>query len=299
MVQQNATVLDHRVDTILEPIRYNTVNLYELSAIDRKALDGKPVINVFAGSKFVVDIPRKLFMSTSANASTLVNNDQTEIRLPEETDEEAIHYIIQWLKSTTRMNKIITPRMLNDFERAVTTCRVSAMLGLFKYVEHIADRWARHVCKTFWENELEIVENPWKCAIGGDDYFVTRVAETFAYLIRHDKLSERAFEDLPDDYPRIYAKVVQRNAGWERYTRRQQEKEVRRAEQQAHNAEIRRIRKREAEKQRINKAEDRAQEVELRPILLQKLKGNKVVALTREELEVCERLRARGDLAFF
>jgi hypothetical protein len=84
----STSTTNHNGDMI--PKHRNIVNIYDLSPMDRKALGESAVIKIFAGTRFIMHVPKKLFVATSMKATTLLN-DQGDIRLAEDTKRQ--HFV--------------------------------------------------------------------------------------------------------------------------------------------------------------------------------------------------------------
>jgi hypothetical protein len=261
------------------------LDLMYMSPVDRKALQQGPSVKIFAGSFFVTDVPRQLFLTASTKATELLNGT-AEVRLPENVNKVAIDYLITWVKATTRMNTVLKPSMIHDMNHAIITCRVATMLGLGHYLRDIQDRYRKQIqfMNGMSAETMDLVEDG---ALDENDAFLFYVADRIAYLIHHG--SDNIFEHGVARYPKISAKVHEVNAQWEDNKRRVAEEVRRRYVLRAER------RKKAMEEARLAREKKEAAE---RTSLLQKLNSNKIVTLNREELDRREYYRSRGDVAF-
>ncbi|KAF2280239.1 uncharacterized protein EI97DRAFT_439289 [Westerdykella ornata] len=281
-----------------------SINLLEMPAYQRKALAHGPTIKFVQGKTFLISLPVGLFFSASSNAAQLVSsNCATEIKLPTSLSTSSLQLLLEWLKSCTMKNTIFAPRVQRDLVDALNIYHSAEALGLLPYIDNTLKYQKHRLFNTTpSEGVISTIENS---ALNGgcDDHFLAILTERIAYIIRKDLLHA----DEKDDYMTmianhrtVYAVVQRINGPW----MKRRAAEARRLELEAKAA---------AAKVRNEKAMERAaaekvmrkeaanklyhDDMEARGALLEKLKGqSKVLTLTKDEMELAERLRGYGDV---
>jgi hypothetical protein len=264
-----------------------SVDLMEMSAIDRKTLAQGGAVGIYIGKDFITDIQRKLLTATSTKYAELLEG-KTDVVLSTECSQSAVSFILDWVNSSTIHNKMRSPRLHRDLDQAIAIRKAAEELGMLRYVQCIMTWHMKNIYHRIpSQDELALVEQR------ANDYFINLMAGRIAYLIRHNELpTDFDYMTMVAQYPTIAAAIHVNNSRWEQ----RQEHEARRADSKRQYEE-RKARREANARARFKQETAMLNNKELRAHLLNKL-SQKIRTLTAEERENALLFKRHGDSAF-
>lgn len=278
------------------------VDLLELSFPKRRDLSQGDAIHIFQATEYLCSLPRQLIRSISPTPGPLMMIGTNEIHLPVQVPTSDFLCLLNWLEAATMRPNVYPVRTHRDLASAIALYHAASALSMIKYIQPTLNyHKARIYTSVPTEEVVSMVEDSAKSTHGGyadENPFVSFVAERVAFLVRKGMVPVEdgqleAYLNMISKYPVIHEAVQKINGPWNRRQeakRAAEERALRIAAAKARHAKAK-VEQKEAAKKRYT------EDMEARAALMKKLgMQTKVFTLTRDELELMERLRGYGCL---